>query len=60
MVCPVRKFEGGGWHLHPLVGDTWRDDQDVDVDVGVVGVGVIGVVGVDVPLESLWVVGDTW
>ena len=47
----------------PLVGDTWRDDQDVDVDVDVVGVGVIGVVGVDgvdVPLESLWVVGDTW
>ena len=49
-----------GSHLHPLVGDTWRDDQDVDVDVGVVGVGVIGVDGVDVPLESLWVVGDTW
>ena len=47
--------------MDPLVGDTWRDDQDVDV--GVVGVGVIGVVGVDgvdVPLESLWVVGDTW
>ena len=41
--------------MHPLVGDTWRDDQDVDVDVGVVGVD-----GVDVPLESLWVVGDTW
>ena len=44
--------------MHTLVGD-----QDVDVDVGVVGVGVIdvdGVDGVDVPLESLWVVGDTW
>ena len=36
--------------MHPLVGD-----QDVDVDVGVVGVD-----GVGVPLESLWVVGDTW
>ena len=44
--------------MHPLVGDTWRDDQDVDVDVGVIG--VVGVDGVDVPLESLWVVGDTW